>query len=99
MVCKICNYFCDLSLQDLISKIKYQTSARGYTLSIMSEKYSSYNQHIVNKESITLIALAVSQSLHRIVYSPVLQPVPTTATHRKVYTQRNKGHNLYGVQR
>lgn len=64
----------------------------------MSKKYSSYNQCLVNKERIALISLGVNQSLHRMLESPVLQPVPTTATHRTEYTQRNKEHNLYGAQ-
>lgn len=78
--------------------MQYQTNPRGYTLSIMPEKYSSYNQCIGNKETISFIALSVDQRLHRMVDSPVLQPVPTTATHRTEYTQRNKGHTIYGVQ-
>lgn len=48
------------------------------TLSIMSEKYSSYNQCIGNKERITF-----DQNLHRMVNS-LLQPVPTTAIHREI---------------
>lgn len=80
---KIYSYSCDLS-QDPKSIMKHQANQRWETLNIMSEKCSSNTQCIFKNGDKALIAVDGHQHWHRLVDSPVLRPVSTTATHTQI---------------
>ena len=96
MVWKICHYSCDPS-QDPKSTMKNQTKQRWDTLNIMSG-----NVLLTNRASWAsgggLILADTHQSLQRMAFSTMLRPVSTTDTHNTEYEQREKEHNMWGVQ-